>query len=220
MDKLVLIGAGGHAKAVIDILKKNNTIHIEGLIGKSDEIGRKVLGVPVIATDEQLNDLLKREINYALIVVGSVGDNYLRKSLYEKVKEIGFTFINAFHPSAIISEYVKFGLGNVVMAGTFIGPDTQVGNNVIVNTGSIIEHDCIISDHVHVAPGVKIAGGVKIGEASHIGIGSIIIQGIKIGKNSLIGAGTVVINDVPDNAVVVGVPGTVKKYRYDIGRNQ
>lgn len=217
MDKLILIGAGGHAKAVIDMIKKSNKIDIEGLIGKyTDEVGKKILGVPVIATDEQLIDILRYGVKYALIAVGSVGDNSLRKKLYEKVKNIGYTFINVFHPSAIISEYAKFGLGNVVMASVFIGPDTEIGNNVIVNTGAMIEHDCIIKDHVHVAPGAKIAGRVKIGEASHIGIGAVIIQGVEIGKNSLIGAGTVVLNDVPDNAVVVGVPGIIKKFRDDV----
>lgn len=215
MKKVILIGAGGHAKAVIDILKKNNQgIEIAGLITKdADDIGKKILGVSVIGTDKQLSELFKRGIEYALIAVGSVGDNFLRKKLYERVANIGYTFVNAFHPSSIISDHVKFGTGNVVMPGVLVGPDTLIGNNVILNTGSIIEHDCVIEDHVHIAPGVKIAGGVKIGEASHIGIGSVIIQGIKIGKNALIGAGTIVLKDVPDNAVVVGVPGKIKKFR-------
>lgn len=214
MKKLILIGAGGHAKTVIDILKKNEEVDIVGLVAKdTNEIGKKILSVPVIATDEQLIDLFMQGVKYALVAVGSVGDNFLREKLYNKVGKIGYTFINAFHPSAVISDYAKFGIGNVVMSGALIGPDVQIGNNVIVNTGSIIEHDSIIENHVHIAPGVKIAGGVKIKEASHIGIGAVIIQGVKIGENALIGAGTVVLNDVPDNAVVVGVPGTIKKFK-------
>jgi len=215
LKKVILIGAGGHAKAVIDILKKNNQeIEIVGLITKdAADIGEKVLGVPIIGTDKELSELFNKGIRYALIAVGSVDNNFLRKKLYKKVANIGYTFINAFHPSSIISDYARFGTGNVVMAGVLVGPDTIIGNNVILNTGSIIEHDCIIEDHVHVAPGVKIAGGVTIGEASLIGIGSVIIQGIKVGKNVVVGAGTIVLEDIPDNAVVVGVPGKIKKFR-------
>ncbi|MCL6589524.1 MAG: acetyltransferase [Firmicutes bacterium] len=214
MRKVVLIGAGGHAKVVIELLKKTAGIEILGLIEKdASRIGKKLLGVPVLGTDEQFGAMFDKESTYALITVGSVGDNSLRKKLYDNLKNLGFNYINAIHPSAFISEYAALGEGNTLMAGSMIGPGAEIGNNVIVNTGSIIEHDCRIGNHVHIAPGVTLSGGVQIGNCAHLGTGATVIQNINIGANCLIGAGTVVISDVPDNAVMVGNPGRVIKFR-------
>ncbi|TZE82177.1 acetyltransferase [Calorimonas adulescens] len=214
MEELILIGAGGHAKAILEILKTVDTYKIVGLIDKENErIGGRILGVPIIGSDECLCDFYNKGIKHALIAVGSTGDNKIRKNLYNAAKSIGFNMVNVFHPKAVISQYSKFGEGNVVMAESVIGPDAEVGNNVIINTAAVVEHDCRIGDHVHIAPGSKIAGGVEIGDESFVGIGAVIIQGIKIGKNALIGAGTVIINDVLDNAVVTGVPGKIIGYR-------
>lgn len=214
MEELILIGAGGHAKAVLEILKLMDTYRVIGLIDKdSKKIGRQIFGIPIIGSDECLSDFYNEGIKHALIAVGSTGDNRIRRNLYNTAKSIGFSMVNAFHPKALISQYSNFGNGNVVMAGSVIGPDTEIGNNVIINTAAVVEHDCKIGDHVHIAPGSKIAGGVEIGDESFVGIGAVIIQGIKIGKNALIGAGAVIINDVPDNAVVVGVPGRIIAYR-------
>lgn len=212
--KVLLIGAGGHAKVIIDLLRFNRGIELVGLVDKEGEGGpREVLGVPVIGTDRRLEEFFQRGIRHALVAVGSVGDNRLRKSLYERARAIGFSFINAVHPAAVVSRNTKFGEGNVVMAGAIIGPGVTLGDNIIVNTGAVIEHDCVVGDHVHIAPGAKIAGGVVIGAGSHIGIGAVIIQGKVIGENAIIGAGSVVIGDVPDNVVVIGVPGRVKSER-------
>ena len=214
MKKTVLIGAGGHARAVIDFLKNSLEIEIVGLVEKDDfSPGQNVAGFPVIGTDVLLADFFRQGISYALITVGGTGDNALRESLYVKTRKIGFTLINAAHPSAIISSEVKLGSGNTFMAGTIVGPGTTVGNNVLVNTGAVIEHDCRLEDHVHIGPGAKIAGGVEIKSGSHIGIGAVVLQNRKIGRNALAAAGAVVIDDVPDRAVVAGVPAKIKKYR-------
>lgn len=214
MRKVLLIGAGGHAKVVLEFLKKTTDIEIVGLIEKDQsKIGGRLLDLPVIGADEQLVPLLNAGATHALITVGSVGDNSIRKKLYDQVQSAGFSFINAVHPLAVVSGYARLGTGNTLMAGAMIGPDTVIGNNVIVNTGAVIEHDCVIGDHVHIAPGSKIAGGVRIGSGSFIGIGAVIIQGLTVGENVLIGAGTVVVDNIPDNAVVFGAPGKIRKYR-------
>lgn len=214
MQKVVLIGAGGHAKVVIEFLKKRTDIEIVGLIEKDNHlVGEKLLGISIIGTDEQLISLLNTGITHALVTVGGIGDNSIRKKLYDQIKSLGFSFLNAIHPMAIVSEYANLENGNTVMAGAMIGPDTTIGNNVIINTGAIVEHDCIIGDHSHIAPGAKVAGGVVIGSGAHVGIGATIIQGKRIGCNALIGAGAVVIHDIPDSAVVVGVPGKVIKIK-------
>lgn len=213
MKRVLLIGAGGHGKGVVEFLKRAVDIEIIGFIEKdSDNIGKKLLGVPIIGTDEQLAAWLTAT-TYILITVGSTGDNMLRKKLYCHSKDLGFGFINAIHPGATVSGDATLGEGNTVMAGSIVGPDTIIGSNNILNTGSIIEHDCHIADHVHIAPGAALSGGVEVGDCTHIGTGAIVIQNITIGQNCLIGAGTVVITDVPDNAVMVGNPGRVIKFR-------
>ena len=213
MKQVLLIGAGGHAKVVIELLKKLADIRIVGLIDKDlNKTGKTLLDVPIIGTDDQLAAGFAAD-TYALITVGSIGDNTLRKKLYCDLKHLSFRLINAIHPTAIISGYTRFGEGNTLMAGALIGPDTVLGSNIIVNTGSIIEHDCFIDDHAHIAPGARLSGEVRVGAGSHIGVGATIIQSVTIGKNCLIGAGAVIIRDIPDNAVVVGNPGQVIKFR-------
>lgn len=214
MKKTLLVGAGGHARAVIDFLKDSPEIEVVGLVEKDGFLpGQTVAGFPVIGTDSMLADLFRQGIGHALITVGGTGDNSLREALYRKTREIGFAFINALHPSAIISSTVEMGDGNTFMAGTIIGPGTTIGNNVLVNTGAIIEHDCRLEDHIHIGPGARIAGGVEIKNGSHIGIGAVVIQNRKIGRDALVAAGAVVIDDVPDRAVVAGVPARIIKYR-------
>ena len=214
MVKLIILGSGGHAKVVVEIFQENDDIDIVGMIDKDPaNIGKRILDVPVIGTDEKLADLYESGISHALVAVGSIGDNFLRFKLFDRLKKIGFQFINAIHPSAIISKTASLGSGDTVMAGCIINAGVIIGDNVIINSGSIIEHDCRIGAHVHVAPRAAIAGGVAVGELTHIGMGAVVIQGRTIGYNALIGAGTVVIEDVPDNAVVVGNPGRIIKYR-------
>ncbi|QEK11318.1 acetyltransferase [Crassaminicella thermophila] len=214
MDKVILVGAGGHCKVVIDILR--NDYEIVGLtdIDKTKH-DKKFYGINVLGDDTLLKDLYKKGIKKALVTLGSVGDNLYREKLFNYVRHIGFDFINAISSRSIIADSVKLGIGNMIMEGTIINADTKIENNVIINTGTIIEHDCYIEKHVHISTGARLAGGVKVGEGSFIGIGSTVIQGVNIGKNVTIGAGTVIIQDIPDNVVVVGVPGKIIKYKGD-----
>jgi len=214
--KVVLIGAGGHAKVVIDLFKSNDNIKIMGMVDKDKKrIGEKILGIPIIASDKELVRV-KKEVNNTLIAVGSTGDNRLRIKLYKKVEGLGYKFINAIHQNSIIGEEVDLGNANTVMAGVILNSGVKLGNNNIINTGAILEHDVKIGNHVHIAPGVKLSGGVKISDYSHLGTGATVIQGINIGENSLIGAGSVIIDDVPDNSLVVGNPGRIIKKRRGI----
>ena len=218
MKDIILIGAGGHCKVAIDIIQQHENYNLIGLIDKdAQNVGNKVLQVPIIGVDKDLNEILRQgQASYALIAIGSTGDNSLRKKLYDKVKEVGYDFINAVHPNSIIAKSSRIDDGNCIMAGAIINPDVIIGNNNIINTGSIIEHDTVIKNNVHVGPGVKISGGVTIGNNTHLGTGATIIQNIEVGENCLIGAGTVVINDIPSNSVVVGNPGQVIKQRGEI----
>lgn len=208
--RVIGLGAGGHAKVVIEILRLMGDYELVGMLDSKRELwGTDVLKVPVLGDDRLLPKLYIQGVRHVFIGVGSVGDMLPRRRLYEQAERQGFEFTQAIHPQAVISPSVTIGKGPTIMAGAVINAAAQIRDNVIVNTGAIIEHDCVISSHVHIATGVHLASTVHVSEGTHIGLGASIRQSLSIGRNSVVGAGSVVIEDVPDNVVVVGVPARV-----------
>jgi len=212
MDKkrIALIGGGGHCKVVISILKKLDNFEIAGIVDNY-EVETLINGIKVIGTDDDLKNIYKSGVHYALVTVGSVKDNTKRCRLFNMAREFGYKFPVITSPEAIVDKSVMVDEGTVIMSGCVINIDSFIGENCIINTGVIIEHDCKIENHCHIAPGVHISGEVNIGELSFLGIGATIIQGIKIGKNVTVGAGSVVIKDIPDNVIAVGNPAKIIK---------
>lgn len=207
MDKkqiIVLIGGGGHCKVIIDALRKIDSYEIEGIVDPGIQKDQNVLGVEVLGGDEVLGSILDKGVDKAFICVGSIGDCSVRASLYEKIKEIGFSFPSIIHPSAIIADDVRdrIGEGTFIAAGSIINSGTQIGKNAIINTSSSIDHDCNIGDYVHIAPGVVLSGEVKVGDRTHIGTSASVVNRVVIGKECFIGAGSVVKNNQPDGASI------------------
>lgn len=198
-NKIILFGASGHCKVVIDILKCNH-INISTVVDDNPKT-TTLLGIPVLHSDGFLQDGEQR-------VIVSIGDNAIRKKI---VQRVGGNFYRAIHPQAIVSSFSTIGIGTVLMAGAIVNPDAIVGAHCIVNTAAVVEHDCVLEDYVHLSPHVSLAGGVKVGEGTHVGIGACVIQGVSLGKWVTIGAGSVILKDVPDYAVVVGNPGRIIK---------
>lgn len=210
MKKIVLVGAGGHCKVIIDIIKSIRDFEIVGITDKFN-IGGTLLGIPIIGNDEVLQDLFYKGIEYAFVSVGSIDNLKFRYELYKRLKEIGFKIPTLIHKNAVVSQYAAIEEGTCVMPNAVVNADAHIGKNSIINTSSIIEHDCVIGNNCHVSPGAKLGGNCSIGNNVHIGIGATIIQGINIGDNTTIGAGAVVIDDIGDNKVAVGVPAKVIK---------
>lgn len=203
---IIILGSGGHAKVMIDVLRLN-ALPLLGVVNVDPENERwNIPGVTLISGDQ---DVLKYSSDTVYLVngVGSVCLTEKRKLLFEKFKNLGYSFVNVIHPYTVIASDVKLLEGAQIMAGAIVQPGCVIGVNVIVNTRASIDHDCAIGDHVHVAPGVTVSGGVKIGEGAHIGTGATIIQGISIGKNSMVAAGSVAVRDVPEGVIIKGVPG-------------
>lgn len=207
--KLILIGAGGHAKVIIDSIDKEE-YEIVGLLDKdSSAIGESINGIKIIGTDADAQSFIQDRTVHAIIAIGNMGNFHIREELYKRISELGYKFTNVIHKTSIISKSVRLGTGNVIMPGCIINSGAVIKDNSIINTGAIIEHDVEIGDNVHIAPGVVISGGTKIGNNTLIGVGSTIIQGIKIGNNCIIGAGSTVIKDINDNSLAVGTPAKV-----------
>ncbi len=208
-SKTVLIyGASGHGKVVVDILEKEGKYTIAGFMDDNPEMhGKDFCGYSVIGGF----DALTKRGSHRHTVILAVGDNKSRKMLWEKIRPLGCNLIRTVHPSAQLGKDVLIGLGTVVMATVAINTGTRIGENVIINTGATVDHDCCIGDYVHISPGAHLSGNVDIGDLTHVGVGVSVIPAIKIGKGVIIGAGAVVVEDIPDNVTVAGVPAEVIK---------
>jgi len=212
MDRVVGIGAGGHAKIIIDMLQLRGEYEIAGLVDSNPElVGTQVLGVPVLGGDDLLPKLVREGVAHAFVGVASLTNILLNKRVFDQACELGFNLINVIHPTAVVSPSVRMGSGNRIFAGAIINPDAVLGNNIAITTGAIVDHECHVGDHAQIAPGAQLAGNVTLGEGSLVGIGASIIQGVRIGRYSIVGGGAVVINDVPDYTTVVGVPARTVK---------
>ena len=205
------LGAGGHARVAIEALRLDGSYELVGLLDRDPNlVGKEVLGVPVLGTDELLPTLTK-EIHCFFIGLGSIGNTKPRQRLFEYATSLGMSSINIIHPQSIISPSAVIKDGVVILAGAIINSGVSIGTNVIIYTGAIVEHDCRIGDHVVISPGACLCGSVYVGDGAHIGAGATILQGIKIEANSIVGAGAVVLEDVPSGVIVVGVPAKIIK---------
>lgn len=211
-DKFVVLGAGGHAKIILDILTLNQKI-ISGLTDAVMHSGDMCMGFPVLGNDDILSELYSKGTRSAAIGIGHVGNPEIRNRVYEVAKKIGFSFPNVIHPMTYIANTVHMGEGNMFGAYCTVNPDTNIGDVCIINTGSVIEHEVIIGNGVHIAPHATVLGASHIGDNTFVGAGSVILQGVHIGDNCIIGAGSIVLKDVKDNSVIVGNPGRFVKRR-------
>jgi len=209
VQEIVLIGGGGHAKVLIEIIKLLKQYKIIGILDSQIAIGTYISGIAVLGKDDLMSNLYTNRVKNACIAVGSIKDNSKRKNLYEKVKQFGFQVPSLLHPYSIISKDTIISEGVQVTAGAIIQKGSTIGSNSIINTGAIIEHDCVIGKHVHVCPGVVISGDCVIGDSAFIGAGSVVIQGLKIGENSIVGAGAVVNSNVAGSNRVMGIPARI-----------
>lgn len=206
MISVIGLGAGGHAKVVIDILELMGGFDIRGLLDPRADAGAGVLGVPVLGDDSLLPALVAEGVRFAFLGVGGANGSERRRAIYDAARRSGVEFVAAIHPRAVVARSVLLGAGPTIMAGATVNAGARLGDNVIVNSGAIVEHDCVLGDHVHIASGARLAGGVRVGAAAHVGIGATVLQGVTIGAGSVVGAGAVVLHDVPAATVVVGVP--------------
>ncbi|TKI58590.1 acetyltransferase [Brevibacillus antibioticus] len=202
MRSYIVLGGGGHAKVLMEILR------LRGLdvLGYTDPHSSVPIGDSQCLGNDDLVESYSPETILLVNGLGSVGDNRKRKQIFESWKEKGYSFATVIHPSAILSPDVVLGEGVQVMAGVIIQTGTKIGVNSIVNTRATIDHDAKIGHHAHIAPGAILSGNVTVQDGAHLGTGVTVIQGVSIGKNSIVGAGAVVVKDVEENVTVAGVP--------------
>jgi sugar O-acyltransferase (sialic acid O-acetyltransferase NeuD family) len=200
--EIILIGAGGHAHACIDVIEQQGQYQITGLVGMQDEINIQHLGYSVIATDDNLARLAN-VYQYAFIAVGQILSPVNRIHLYQLAVYLGFQMPTIIAPTAHVSRHASVAAGSIVMHGAIVNAGSRVGENCIINTRALIEHDAIIEDHCHVSTGAILNGDVKMGTGCFIGSGSIIKEGVSLGKNCVVGMGLSVRHNLADNAKFV-----------------
>jgi sugar O-acyltransferase (sialic acid O-acetyltransferase NeuD family) len=191
MDKIILIGGGGHCKSVIDVIEQEGKFQIAGIIDKPELLDSSVLGYSIIGNDSDL-PILAKKYKYALVTTGQIKSSSLRINLFNLAIEAGFILPSVTSPNAYVSKYASIGIGVVIMHNAIINAGVSIGDNCIVNSKALIEHDCTISKHCHISTNATINGGVTVEPGCFIGSGAITKESITIGENSFVKAGSLV----------------------------
>lgn len=191
---ILLVGAGGHARACIDVIEQEGSFAVAGLVGQPAEVGSRVLGYMVLGTDADLPGMAGK-YSHALIAIGQIKTPEPRVRLFGMLERTGFTLPVIVSPRAYVSPHASIGPGSIVMHGAVVNAGAVVGRNCIINSQSLVEHDAAISDHCHIATGAAINSGVHIGVGTFIGSNSSVRQGIRIGDGCVVGMGQRVLAD-------------------------
>ena len=200
--RILLLGAGGHGKAIADLLLAGGSYDIAGFVDAAPKASQ-VLGLPVLGDESRLTALASQGITLAH---AAVGHNAQRLAAASRLRAVGFALPSLIHPAALIGRGARIGDGAAILARAVIGPEAEIGPLALINTGAIVEHDCLVAEAAHIGPGVVLAGGVRIGAGALIGAGAAVRPGISIGAGAVIAAGAAVVEDIPPSAKVAGVP--------------
>ena len=203
---IVLIGSGGYARAVMDIVEKEGKYIIVGLIDNQEAVRTEINGVPVIGSDREIEALSQRMlVEHGIICVA---DNYSRQRIRNEYQNRvpHFEFVTAVHPNVCVASSVQIGAGTVIMGGVTINANSEIREHCVVNANSSIDHDSLLSDFSSIGPGVNLGGNVSIGHLSYVGIGSAVRQNVVIGSNTVIGGLSFVNKHVGDNELGYSSP--------------
>jgi sugar O-acyltransferase (sialic acid O-acetyltransferase NeuD family) len=201
LTDLLIIGAGGQAKVVIDAVLAQGKYNILGLVDMpKDKSATELLGY-------QIKPTLADYPRCAFFV--AVGDNKTRKRLFEEALSQELEAATIVHPSAVVSRFAKIEEGTIICAGAVVGVNAHIGSNVIINTASSVDHDSLVESHVHIAVGAHLAGSTTVGEGALVGVGAVTIPGIVVGAWSIVGAGAALTANIEANATAVGVPARI-----------
>lgn len=213
--RLVILGAGGFAREVLDVVDAINQAapdswQVEGFVSeRQSDWGQILHGTPVVGGLEWFTKARCAQVE----VVCGIGNPAVRKRLIGRCHDLGVRSATLVHPRATLTRWVTLGAGTIVTAGVVLTNDIQVGAHVHLNLNVTVGHDAVLGDFCTVAPGVNVSGNVTVGEGCDLGTGAAIIQKLTIGAWSVVGAGAVVNKDLPANCTAVGVPAKVIKTR-------
>jgi acetyltransferase EpsM len=200
MNKVTIIGAGGHAKVVAEAIRLQGLFEVEQFIDDAANSPRELLGYRVLSGFYTLENCL---------FVVAIGDNKIRKEKFQSLLRRGGQPVTVVHPAALVSPSATIGNGTFIAATAVVGPCAVIGDNVIINTSAVVEHDNVIESHSHVAVGAKLTGACTVREGAFIGAGAVLVPKIEAGQWCVIGAGSVVLRNVDPSVTAVGVPARI-----------
>jgi sugar O-acyltransferase (sialic acid O-acetyltransferase NeuD family) len=213
MEKILLLGASGHAKLIIDTVEKEGRFSILGLLDENKPKGTEWLGYTILGKITDLAALIA-EGGVRLGII-AIGDNWVRQEVTRLVERIApeFAYVSTIHPSAQIARDVSIGTGTVIMAASAINASAKLGRHCYVSTKASLDHDSVLEDFTSLGPGATVGGGVRIGTCSAIALGANVIHGVQIGEHTVIGAGAAVVRDTADRIIAYGVPAKAVRKR-------
>lgn len=191
MQNIILIGAGGHCRACIDVIERENKYNILGLIDLKENIGKEVLGYKIIDCDDNIEKYVKKG-NCFLITIGQITSPEKRIKMYNNLKKLNAEIATVISPLSYVSKHSSIDEGTIVLHDVVINANVKVGKNCIINTKSLLEHDVVVNDNCHVSTGAIVNGGCRIAYNTFVGSNSVIVQGTSVKENSFIKAGSLV----------------------------
>ena len=213
-NRIIVYGAGGHAKVLLATLQTRAEHHILGLL---DDDGAKhggaVRGYPILGGRELLPALRDEGVSLAVLAVGY---NSSRAALARMLKANGFQPLTLVHPTAVVLPGSRIGSGTVVLPHAFVGGDACLGENGIVSIQVIVGHDSRVGECVQLCPGVKLGGQSEVGDFSFLGMGAVVLPRVRVGQRTIVGANAVVNRDLPDGVTAAGVPARIMSRRTEL----
>lgn len=200
---VVLYGAGGHGRVVLDAAQRAGLSVALVLDDDKTREGNSWMNLPVHHAETWLNRLSHPDSQRIVI---AIGDNRIRREKEQGLCARGLPLQRVLHPEAVIAQQAVLDDGCMVLAGVVVNPCARVGRNSILNSGCVVEHDCVIGHAAHVAPRAVLGGGVTVGDQALIGLGAVVLPGLVVGAGATVGAGAVVTRDVASGSTVVGNP--------------
>jgi acetyltransferase EpsM len=201
-NAIIVYGAGGHGKALIDLIRALGDYPIAGIVDDTTSAGLTIMGVPVLGGGRILGQLIERGVHLGVNAVGGIGNIQSRIKVFDRLSQAGFTCPALVHPTAFVEQSASLADGVQVMPHVYVGSEVQVGFGVIINTGAIVSHDCVLGDYANLSPGVILAGEVRVGTATLIGMGVTVNLRVNVGANTRIGNGSTIKQDVPEGGIV------------------
>lgn len=199
---ILVFGAGGHGKTVIEMIQAAGDFRIHGVIDDDPQVTGQVAGIPVLGGADKLPGLWSAGIRLAANAVGGIGDVEVRVRVFEKLAQAGFGFPALIHPRSFIEKSAQVADGSQIMPLAYVGSEAKIGFGCIVNTGSIISHDCVIGENTNIAPGAILAGEVKVGPRVLVGMGVTVNLRVEIGEGARLGNGSTIKGNVPARGIV------------------
>jgi sugar O-acyltransferase (sialic acid O-acetyltransferase NeuD family) len=201
--QLICIGGGGHFRSCLDVIRAEGRFEVAGIADRAENIGKDVLGVPIIAADTELSKLAE-SYKHFFITIGQIKSPARRMELFAELTALGVDIPTLISPLAHVSPYARLGRGSIVMHHALVNAAAEVGENCILNSKCLLEHDVKVGSHCHISTGALINGGSHVARESFIGSGAVLKEQVQVGKGCVVGAGVTVLKDLPEGATYIG----------------